>query len=231
MKACRRRPSAGTGHRQRVKRLYTGASHHHIVPPPPTKVYMGAFNQYPCLMTIADLSTNAVTLVPGVYITSARDCGLGTIRKTLHDVHDNFLDTLKLCGSRKQIISSYGYTGYITFCHWASSLYNGKLVSAFYQMARDTLTITISDDNIKYVASNLKAHAAQKLLDIMACVTLACDLVSPTGPLGAVEVTTMDIDRFSVSLTIQLSPSYIEGVRMDEERLNSMYGYIITEFQ
>jgi hypothetical protein len=217
-----------------MRRLYTVAMGHDndAYPLPPTKVYRGAFNQYPCTMTMDDLSTNEVTLVPGVYITSTRDCNMGTIRKTLHQLHDNFWDKLKLCGARKQIIAS-GYTARIVFCHWASSLYNGKLVSAFCQTACDTLIVTIKDAHIECGALNLKAFAAKNLLDILACVALANGLVSPNGLIGGacVEVTSMDIDKFNVLMTVQLDPHYMKEVERDETRLSSMYGHLVAEMQ
>lgn len=200
--------------------------------PPLTRICRGAFNRYPCLMTISDLSTNAVTLMPGVYITSTRACEMGTIRKTLHDIGDNFWDTLKLCVARNHDIAS-GDIACLVFCHWASSLYNSKLMSGFCHVARDTLTITIYDDSIRCCAFKLKACAAKNLLDIMACVELASGLISPNEQIGGarVEVTTTDIDRFSVCFTVKLCPSYMEDVKMNESRFYNMYGHLVAEFR
>ena len=225
------RPSTRRSWLSKVRQYTVGTGYGKTASLPLAKEYRGAFNQYPCTMTIDDLATNMVTLVPGVYITSTRCCGMGTIRKTLHDLQDNFWDRLKLCGARKHIITS-GYTQSIAFCHWVSSLYNEKLVMAFCQMTQDTLTITLSDDCIKCCALKIKACTAKNLLDILACVALASGLV-PKGQIGdaCVEVDTMDIDRFSVSLTVHLCPSYIEAVKIDEAHLSSMYGHLVAEFQ
>jgi len=197
-----------------------------------TKMYRGAFNPYPCTMKISDLSTNTVTLDPGVYITSARDCEMGTIRNTLHELRDDFWDTLKRCGARKQITAS-GNLALMVFCHWTSSLYNSKLIAAFCQTVQDTLTITINSRTIVCSAFNITSPLAKNLLDTVACVVLANGLVLSKGPIGdaCVEVTTTDIGRFSVSLTVQVSPSYMDEVKMNEGYFNTMYGHLVAEFQ
>jgi hypothetical protein len=200
-------------------------------PPPLTKVYRGVFNQYPCIMTMDDLSTTEVALMPGVYVTRTRECDMETIRKILHELQDNFYETLKLCGARKQIIAP-GHIEHIAFCHWASSVYNGKLVSALCQAAWDVLTITINNDSIDFSALHLKMGAAKKLLDIVACVALADGLISRNLPIGdvSIKLTKLNRDRLGVSMTVPLPPSYMDEIKMDAERLNSMYGHLTAEF-
>jgi hypothetical protein len=197
-----------------------------------TNAYTGAFIQYPCSMTINDLSMNEVTLLPGLYITSIRDCTMQTIREILHKLQDDFWDTLRMRATRKHIIAS-SHTACLAFCNWASSPCNGKLVAAFCQTAPDSLTVTINEGSIECSALNLNPFVAKNLLDSMACVALASGLISPIGEerIGdaCMEVTTTAINRFSVLVTLQFVPSYMERVIMDEARLNSLYGQLAAE--
>ena len=192
------------------------------------RVCEGTFNQYPCTMTINDLSTNAVSLLPGVYITTSRYCELEEIRTRLLGIETDFWEMLRICGEMKQIIAS-DHTACLAFCYWASLPFNCKLISVFCHAILDTLTIAISDERIKCSALNLNSCAAKNMLDTLACVALAGGLfdVKLIGE-AAITVTTTDIDHFSVCMTVPLSPSYIREVKMDAPRLTTMYGHIIA---
>lgn len=188
----------------------------------------GTFNEYPCTLTINDLSTNTVSLLPGVYITTAREFEMEEIRTRLLGLEKDFWERLGRCAERKQIMAS-DHTACIAFCHWASLPFNCKLVSVFFHSVLDTLTITIGEECITCNALNLNSCTAKNLLDTLACVALATGLFDPklNGD-AAVNVTTTYIDNFSVCLTVRLSPSYIKGVKMDAAHLTDMYGHILA---
>lgn len=195
-------------------------------------VCRGTYNKYPCCMTMHDLSNNAVSLLSGLYITRNRHCEMEAIRTRLHKLQDSFWDILIKCGARRQI-SARDDTALLAFCSWASSLFNSKMMAAFCQMGRDTLTITISDEYITCSAPKLDNGTANNLLDILGCVALANGLLAPNGNIGDgdIHVITTDIDRLCVSMTVPFNPSYMEEVKMDEARFRSMYGHIVANLQ
>ena len=192
-------------------------------------VCRGTYSKYPLCMTMSDLSNNSASLLSGLYITRTRHCEMGAIRTRLHKLQDDFWDILTICGARRQI-SAPDDTARIAFCSWASSLFNSKMMAAFCQTARDTLTITISEEYIRCIAPKLDNCTANNLLELLGCVALADGLLVPNGNIGdgEVEVTTTDIDSFCVSMTVRFSPSYMEEVQIDEARFKSMYGHIVA---
>ena len=194
-------------------------------------VSTGTYSSYPCCMTMKDLSNNAVSILSGVYITKIRHFQMEEIRTKLHKLQDTFWNILTECGSRKQI-NTPGHIAQLAFCSWASSVFNSKLVAAFCETARDTLIITVSDNDIMFKAPKLDSYTANNLLDNLACVTLTNGLLDPKAVIadGQVEVTTTYIDSFCVSVTVSLCPFYMDDVKMDEARFMSMYSHIVAKF-
>lgn len=192
----------------------------------------GTYSVLPCSITMNDLSNSAVSLLPGLYITSTRHSDIEGIRTTLHQLPDNIWNILTACGTRKQVFCSDDIA-YLALCSWLSSPFNIKLTAGFYHVAQDTLTITLNDEHIMFKASNLEANSAENLLNILACVTLATEILDPNGPVGKaiVEVTTTGISRFCVAMKVRLPSSYMQEVKTDEGRLRSVYGHIAASLQ
>ena len=220
------RPYKGR-HKLTIRKIHL-MGRRHTIPLPRLRMCQGTFNEYPCTMTINDLSTNSVSLLPGVYITTTRCYEMEEIRTRLSDLETDFWDRLRICGKRKLIVAS-DHTSAMAFCSWASLPFNCKLISVFIQDLLDTMTVTISDGCIMCNALNLNSFTAKTLLDTLACVALASGLFDPKL-IGdtTVNVTTTDIDNFYVCMTVRLSPSYLRDVKIDTAHLNAMYGHIVA---
>lgn len=195
-------------------------------------VCKGTYSMLPCSISMNDLSNNAVSLMPCLYITSTRHIEIDEIRTTLNTLQYHFWDILSECGERKKIVASDNIAR-LALCSWASSQFNSKLIAAFYHTVQDELTIRISDEHITCTASKLDDYSAGKLLDMLACVALASGLLALDGHIGnaRVEVTTTTINTFCVSTTIELPAYYMNEVKMNEAHLTYMYGHILAKLK
>lgn len=192
----------------------------------------GAYNMYPFYTTMLELVYTDVSLFSGLYISRKKPDPTKPKTTSVYKLQDTAWDILTTCGARRQISAPDEITR-IAFCSWTSSIFNTKILAAFYQTALDTLTIKINEEDITCIAPKLDTSTANELLDILDCLTWLNRALVQEGKNidGKVQVAKADIDSFCVSVTVPFSPSYMEEVRREEARFRSMYGHIVATFQ
>lgn len=175
-----------------------------------TYTYTGTANEYPCLLTLRDLSNITLDFVSGFFFTSPKNYTVPLIQSTIYDLDERLMkeaeeasgQCVKYVGNNEARLVSY-------FVRWKKALYNKKLLTAFYQAAKNNMRIEVTDEDVSFEGTEIRASAAKKLAERAACVQIAHGMMPSSESISTalVQMKCLTIDNYTVRLRVALSRS------------------------